>query len=339
MYNVPLTIALLILGGLDAAAVLIYDGQIGTTGLPPFPIALTLHTLATVLALLCLLVYPPFKNRPGNGTYAVLLSLFFYLTPVIGPLACSVLILTNSSRGNRQEKDGRFILGNPLLEHPERGPAMKRTPYPPIAHQLSAGQTSLLRQSVLRLKRQVSLKEVRLLRALQEYEDAHVQLTAQGILAAIVERLEDQLQKARALVEECPKAAQAHIRLVEVLLHAHAVGVYSEDEAHRLLEEAVARVDTGLHSCPESGRLLYLKALCLLKAGRTDAIPDLYGRLLALPHAKKWATAVEMEYFARIGNWQRGTETFRRALVEGHQLPQGAQLFWLYPRTLITTNA
>lgn len=333
MPRLSLILAFLVLAGVDTAAGLLALRRIGPPDLPALPTAVAAHLLVAVLALLVAGFHPGLRDRPGRTTLGILAASICLLTPILGCLVAGWLLQALVGISALPATARLIRLGNPLSE----GAPARAVPCPyrePLTAALAHGHLPLQRLAAARLSRLSDRRALGILKVLDGSQDARTHLYAQAALASAVERRERQLDRLRRALDAGPRGSVTTAdceRLATALMQA-AAG--SPEEAPALLAEASEALDRALSVAPADASCLYLQALSLIRLGKPDRVPDLYGRLCAIGGGGTLADRLELAYLASLGNWKRASEAAERVLLDRATSPHfesSHRAFWLVP--------
>ena len=322
-----------LLAAVDAAAVVAGLGRLPGLPVAPHVAALALHLSVVAIAFVAVAKWLPSRRRDGALTLGALAAALCLLTPVLGCLVAGWLAAPPGQPRARDDRHEGLQFGNPLSRASQRSHAPSDGAEP-LANAIRHGHRPIQRLALPRIRQLGDRRAHLLLQALNDQPDARTHLYAQSALSTAFERREkqhDALRKASiATGDIAPVDRVARLeRLATALLHGAGLDA---DQAPRLIAEAASRFAEALEIDPSDASCLSGRAHCLIRLGELDAIPDLYGRLCALPGASHLANRLELAYFAALGNWKRTAEAVDRI---SQQSPPDAGLgpalrqFWL----------
>ncbi|MCB1061510.1 MAG: hypothetical protein KDN20_01155 [Verrucomicrobiae bacterium] len=334
MAHLPLILVFVLLAGLDVAAILVAVERIGSAALPAMPAAVGIHLLVCAIALAATRFYPGAKERPGYRTLGILTAIICLLTPVLGCLVGAWIMAGATLKRRTASPFDGIRLGNPFseasrIDRPSIAPITQ-----PLVSALRQGHRPAQRLAAPMLRQHVDRRAIGVLRHLRDQPDARTQLYAQGALSTLFENRERQLEQLRLRVSETPAdhldALAIRERLASALWETAESQLHGQAESNTMIEEALSQFDGALSIDPADAACLYGKARCLIRLSRLDSVPDLYGKLCALPGASSYADRLEPLYFAAVGNWQRTADTVRRLVSNGNptQLAVEQRDFW-----------
>lgn len=332
MAGLPLVAVFLLLAAFDAVGVLIAVGWIATPApLSPQFLASAIHGTILLIAGVAILFARKARSRPGFVTLAAFAVVIAGLTPVLGFVVGAWLISPGLRRKRRVDSRVGIRLGNPLAAS-RLGLRAAATPHTqPLAIALRHGHRALQRNAAPLLRSIGGSPAVSILRDLVDQPDARAHLYAQAALATLTDGAETAINRLRRAVEVAPDAIELRERLAGALLYAAEL---KPDDRPAALTEAGRHFDHALGIQPADAACLFGKAMCLIQKNELDAVPDLYGRLCAVPGAASHADRLELAYFSARGNWTRTAEAVRRLSSEPASRDLGANCrrFWLTTR-------
>jgi hypothetical protein len=314
---------------LDLAALLMVMGIVATSTAPSTILAAGMHLLVVATAIAAIRLFPGAKEHPGYKTLSFLAGFFCLFTPFLGALAGGWLVIGMLFPATRRELGDRFVIGNPLNGsstpiHPSVAPVSE-----PLAVSIANGQTSGLRLAVPLIRGRRRRSTVAILRALTDQQDARTQLYSQSALATMLETSDWEVSNLRRMVAVSRDTA-AMERLAAELARNVEIGLVTSSESE-IVGEALGLYEELAVRHPADPAYLFGKGICLIRLGRLDEVPDIYGRLCSLANAAIFADRLELSYFAAIGNWKRAAAAVERIAKDGNRiaLPLESRAFWL----------
>ncbi|MCB1079660.1 MAG: hypothetical protein KDM64_17720, partial [Verrucomicrobiae bacterium] len=297
----------------DAAAILVGLGRIGTSSLPPMMGAIAIHSMVAILACAVIALHPSARSRKGNGTMAMLAAVTTLLAPVIGCLFAAWMATPPRGFHRNHGPHPGVRFGNPFSEAIRHSPA-ERSPFTePLATALRHGHRPLQRLVVPMLRRLGNPKASVLLDYLNQQPDARTHLFAQAALATNFDRREKEVERLRKHLDSSGIASPQSVRLLESLATSLVDQANLDpDRAPSLLAEASINYYQALQLTANDPACLFGKAKCLIRLGQTEGLPDLYGRPCAVAGAGHLADQLELESFSAHGNWKRTSESVMR---------------------------
>lgn len=321
-----------LLAAVDAAAVAAGLGRVPGLPIAPHHAALTIHLAVVAVAFVAVAKWLPSRRRSGAATLAGLAASLCLLTPVLGCLVAGWLTMPQRPARTRGSRFQGLQFGNPFYRASQRSQPTSEGAEP-LASSIRHGHRPIQRLAVPRIRQLGDRRAHLLLKALTDQPDARTHLYAQSALSAAFERREKQLEslrRAAATAEITPADRVTRLeRLATALLHGAEI---DPDQAPRFIAEAASRFAEALEIDPADASCLWGRAHCLIRLGELDGIPDLYGRLCALPGASPLANRLELAYFSALGNWKRTAEAIERISQQGSPasgLGAAHRQFWL----------
>lgn len=323
------------LAGLDIAAVLLAIEGIS-------PAALILHGVVAMLAATTPFLVP--GNRTGDGrlNLSLLALVMAFLTPVVG-IAVVAWLISRPGR-NQRDHDGwpGIHLGNPCFERE------RREPIPPIENAMPLSRLvrrraadSNFRELVPRLRQVGNRPAIASLQTLRDLPEAHTQFCAQSALATLLENRESKLDALRRAANCSSDSSPVEVRfgrwerLASALVFHAECGLIDPESRSSLVEEAADAFTSGLALLPDDPHCLAGLAHCHLLLDRLTRIPELLGRLHAIPGAQAKADELEIRYLSRLGRWRETARSARRVVSSNSpsaHLDPGLLTFWIGSR-------
>jgi hypothetical protein len=332
MAGLPLVVVFLLLAAFDAVGLLIAIGWIAAPApLVPLALATAIHVGCLLIAGTAIVLSRKARARPGFVTLAAFAVAVAGLTPVLGFVIGAWLISPGIRRKLRGDSRASIRFGNPLALS-RRGLRAVATPHTqPLAIALRHGHRSLQRNTAPLLRSIGGGRAADILRDLIDQPDARAHLYAQAALATLTEGAEAGIDRLRYAVETAPDSIELRERLAGALLHSADM---KPDDRTAALREAGRHYDHALGAHSADASCLFGKAMCLIRKNDLDPVPDLYGRLCAVPGAASYADQLELAYFSAMGNWTRTAEAVQRLSSDPASRDLGANCrrFWLTTR-------
>ena len=317
------------LSALDLVALLMAMGMVATSTASSTPLAALMHLIVVMITIAAIRLFPGAKEHPGYKTLSFLAGFFCLFTPVLGALASGWLVIGMLFPASRRGTGDRYVIGNPLNEdsmpvHPAAAAVSD-----PLAVSIANGQGRGLRLAVPLIRGRRRRAAVAILRALTGQQDARTQLFSQSALATMLESSEREVENLRRMIAANRDPAIME-RLAAELVRNAEIGLLTSSE-REILSEALGLYEELIGRHPDDPAYYFGKGLCLLRLGRLDEVPDIYGRLCSLANAAVFADRLELSYFAAVGNWRRTASAVKRITKEGNRmnLPLESRAFWL----------
>ena len=337
MKTTPLILVFVALAGLDVVAALLALQKIGASAsLPAVPTAAAVHFLVAAIGAMAVAFFPGASDRSGHRTVAMLAGALCLFTPVVGPLVAALLVRGIYQKSAATIDHEAYVFGNPMRAHRV---AVSPTTVPvsePLALSLGFGHLHGQRLAPSLLRRVGSSEAISLLRRLFQQPDARTQLYAQSALGSLFEKSETSLARQRKRAAQLPDDPWQSANLAKALIQTAKLGIHPVAESESLLREAITWLDYATDLRPKEPEFYFEKAVCLIELGdrpSLDRVPDLYGRLLALPGGQSFSNRLDVHYFAAVGNWARTATTVTGFVESGNidSLPPACRTFWTCP--------
>ena len=329
MNRFALILVFLVLAALDLVALLMAMGIVATATGPSPALAAGMHLAVVVFSIAAIRWFPGARQHPGYKTLSFLAGFFCLFTPVLGALASGWLVIGMLFPSSEKGAGGRYVIGNPLVDSAAPGhPAVAPAPEP-LAASIAGGRESGLRLAVPMIRGRRRRSTVAILRALTGQQDARTQLYSQSALATMLESSEWEAANFRRTIAATRDAATME-RLAAELLRNAEIGLLTSGE-RATIGEALELYEELIGRFPSEPAYLFGRGICLIRLGRLDQVPDIYGRLCSLANAAVFADRLELSYFAAMGNWKRTAAAVERIAREGNRmnLPMESRSFWL----------